>query len=57
LLTSSRSKEKQSTVSLRGTSKPIFRFYQKDGFPIEDFKFWSGLGRKKFMGLNFVSMF
>ena len=33
------------------------RFYQKDGFPIEDFKFWSGLGRKKFMGLNFVSLF
>ena len=34
-----------------------FRFYRNDGFPIEDFKFWSGLGRKKFMGLNFVSLF
>ena len=32
------------------------RFF-KDGLPVEDFKFWSGLARKKFMGMNFVSMF
>lgn len=32
------------------------RFFQ-DNLPIEDFKFWSGLAKKKFMGLNFVSMF
>ena len=32
------------------------RFY-KGGMAIEDYKFWSGLGKKKFVGLNFVSLF
>lgn len=33
-----------------------FRFY-KDGLAIEDFKFWTGLAKKKFMGLNYTSLF
>lgn len=42
---------------LNKVATPLHRFYQQDGFPVEDFKFWTGLARKKFMGLNFVSLF
>ena len=34
----------------------LFRFYG-EGVVEDDFKFWMGLGKKKFLGMNFTSMF
>ncbi len=34
----------------------FLRFY-KDGIVIDDFKFWTGPAKKKFMGLNYATMF
>lgn len=53
---SNKSEIKPLDDSWKGMLFSLSRFY-KDGLAIEDFKFWAGLAKKKFMGLNYTSMF
>lgn len=47
---------KLSTECYKSKNKKMLRFYA-EGVAHDDLKFWVGLSKKKFLGLNFTSMF